>query len=326
MTSLQKLPFPGSIPRYVKLLLLAGMLTAFFWYIPFGKLYVAIRSANPGYFAIAVTLNFIVVFLATVGTWILATKQGIQIAIGEFYLFNLALRFYSFFSPASAVSTALRWHKLSAGGKAAEALSAISFTRLFSIVIAAGLGLFWVTSRSNQLWLNVAVFIGLISALITGWLLITRLSPYLSQSLLRWSEVISQAWLRRLGRFLARYFNSIKSYSQMPYPVLIWVALTHLGQEFLGLVAHLLLAWALGIQLSIYDLGALRALSFLTALTPFTLVGGLGLREVSLFIALSAFQVSPDLAAAFSLLAYARGMVFSALCGFLEFVVVARSK
>jgi uncharacterized protein (TIRG00374 family) len=325
MTSLTNQFSYSNIYKFIKILLFGGMLLGFYLYIPVEKLFTAIRSANFLYFVAALLLSFIVAFLTTLSTWILATKQGIQIPLGEFYLFNLAIRFYSFFSPASAVSTAMRWHKLSIGGKSAEALSAISSTRILSITIAVCLGFYWIASKVNKYWLNAMFFIGLIVVLISGWLLITRLSHRLSELLMKRSDAITHSFIRKIVKFLSRYLDSMVLYSRMSYMVLCKVALIHLGLELLGIVSHILLARALGIQLSIYDMGLLRAIAFLSALTPFTLVGGIGIREVSLVIAMSAFNVGPDLAAAFSFLVYARGAVFSLLCGILELISITRS-
>lgn len=315
----------NNIYKLIKALLLVGMAVGIFFYIPIGKLLTAILSANFLYFTVTLLLSFLAAFLTTLSTWILATKQGIQIPLGEFYVFNLATRFYGFFSPLSSVSTAMRWHKLSTGGKSAEALSAISFTRIFSIVIAVCLGLFWTVSRVNQNWLNSIFFLGLMAALIVGWLLMTRFSPYLSAFLMNRSDALQPTWLRRGIKFFSRYLDSMVQYARMPLIILIEVALIHLMLEILGIISHIVLARALGIQLSIYDMGLLRAVAFLSALTPLTLAGGIGIREVSLVVAMTAFHVTPELAAAFSFLVYARGVVFSLICGILELISITSS-
>lgn len=310
----------ASVKKIFKPLLLVGLLIGFVFYVPLEKIFHAVLSANLLLFTISFLLNFPSTFLSTWSTHMLASRQGIKVSLWDFFLFNLAIRFYSYFSPASMVSTAMRWHKLSAGSKSAEALSAISFTRLFSIVVAVGLGLFWVIAKENQATTNLILFIALAVLIVAGWLMITRLSPALARELDRRVARVSQPFLRRVLRFFARYFHAIDHYANMPLGLLLGVALMHLGNDLLGLVSHILLAQALGIPLSLYDLGWLRAIAFLTALMPFTLAGGIGLREVSLVIILSSLHVSPDLAAAYSFLIYARGVIFSLLCGLLELI------
>ncbi|MEJ5223894.1 MAG: lysylphosphatidylglycerol synthase domain-containing protein, partial [Anaerolineales bacterium] len=271
--------------------MLIVILVGFVFYIPLGDIFRAVLSVNIVLFVVSFLLNFPSTFLTTWSTHMLAFRQGIRVGLWDFFLFNLAIRFYSYFSPASMVSTAMRWHKLSAGSKSAEALSAISFSRLFSIVVAIGLGLFWVMARENQATINLVLFLVLAMLMVAGWILITRLSPALSRELDRRAEITHQPFLRRLIRFLARYFHAIDHYATMPLKLLLGVALMHLGNDLLGLVSHILLAQALGIPLSIYDLGWLRAIAFLSALVPFTLAGGIGLREVSLVIILSSMDV-----------------------------------
>ncbi len=306
--------------KALKLLLLLGLMVGFIVYIPLGKIFSTIQSANLLYFLVALALNFPATFLTTWGTHILADRQGIRVSLWEFFLFNLSIKFYSFFSPASMVSTAMRWHKLSAGRKSAEALSAIAFARLFSIVVAVGMGAFWVLARETSAFLNMILFIGLFVLMLAGWLLITRLSPALGRALDQRVERSQAPLLRRTFGFLARYFHSIDRYAQMPFSVLAGVAFLYLGNDLLGLAAHILLAWALDIPLSLYDLGWLRAIAFLSSLVPFTLAGGIGLREVSLVVILSALDVSPTVAAAYSFLIYARGVMFSLMCGLLELI------
>jgi uncharacterized protein (TIRG00374 family) len=301
--------------KIITALLLIGLLLVLFFYIPLADIYAAVRAADLRFFIAAVLLGFPSVYFNTLSTWVLAGKQGIQIPLKEFFIFNVALRFYGYFSPASIISTAMRWQKLSANNKSAEALSAISFTRFFSIVIAVFMGLFWVMYNSSFGWLNLLIFMGLIFTVVAGWLTITRLSPRLALYLTNQAGKTAPVWIQKTYLFFGRYFDTIKIYSQMPYTVLLWVAFLDLCNEFLGLIAFIFLAQALKIPLSFSDLGWIRSISFLTALAPFTLPGGIGVREVSLVVILSAFNISPDVAAAYSFLIYSRGVVFSLLCG-----------
>lgn len=314
------------LAKILKPLALVGLFVAFAFYIPLDRIFLAIQSSNFWFFLIALLLGFPSTFLTSWSTHVLASQQGIKVSLRDFFLFNLAIKFYSFFSPTSMVSTAMRWHKLSAGRKSAEALSAISFSRLFSIMATAGLGLFWLGARENQVSTSVALFIGLFVLVVAGWVLIARLSPGVARKLDALVERPQVPLLHRLLKFLARYFHAMAHYARMPLFLLVRVALMHLGDNVLGLGAHILLAQALNIPLSLYDLGWLRAISFLAALVPFARAGGFGLREVSLIIILASLDVSPDLAAAYALLIYARGVIFSLMCGLLELVGTATKR
>ena len=314
------------LKKTLKTLLVGGLLAAFFFYIPLGDLYRAVTSADLILFGFAVLLGIPGVFLGTLSTWLLARRQGIEIRLWEFFLFNMAIRFYSYFSPASALSTAMRWHKLSAGSKGAEALSAIAFTRAMSIFVALFLGAFWFLSDINQELVHPVFFVLFIVLLIAGWLAFTRLSPALAATFHRWSETFHNRWLKRIAGFLGRFFASVEVYATMPVSALVMIGLINLGNEFLGVISYVLIAWAIQIPLSFVNLGWLRSVSFLAALAPFTLAGGVGLREVAILVVLPTFGVGPDIAAAYSFLIYARGAVFAVLCGVIEFFSVLKSR
>jgi uncharacterized membrane protein YbhN (UPF0104 family) len=314
------------LKKILKVLLVLGLLVAFFFYVPLQEIYRAILSANLFLFTLAALLGFPGVFLTSLGTWILASRQGIHLSLWDFYLFNLIIRFYGFFSPASAVATVMRWHKMSTGNKKAEALSVIAVTRILSIVVAICMGLFWAVSSVYRNMVNPFIFVFFLILVALGWLLIVRISPILANAFHRLSRVVNYIGVKKFAGFMGKFFESIRVYSSLPASVLMFVILLNLVNEILGIFSHVLMAGALQIPLSITDLGWLRAISFLAALTPFTLAGGIGLREVSLVVILSALDVSPELAAAYSFLIYARGAVFSLLCGVIEFISIVKSR
>ena len=65
----------------------------------------------------------------------------------------------------------------------------------------------------------------------------------------------------------------------------------------------------------IYDLGWTHAVVFFAAFTPLSIAGGLGIRDISLVFMLSLFGVDPEVALAFSLLIFSRGVFLSLLGG-----------
>ncbi len=92
------------------------------------------------------------------------------------------------------------------------------------------------------------------------------------------------------------------------------------------LAAYVFLALSIHIPVSFVDLGWMRSIFFLASLAPFTLAGGVGLREVSVVLVLSAFGVNADLAAAFSFLLYIRSVILSLIGGVIELVSLIVSK
>jgi glycosyltransferase 2 family protein len=312
--------------KILKLILVVGFLLLFFVYAPVQKIYLYLMSANLFLFGLAVLMGFPNIFLSTLSTWTLARWQGIQIPLSDFYLFNLSINFYGFFSPASVVSTGLRWYKLSAGGKGAEAISAIALTRLINILTAVSMGVFWAATSVNQDFIDTMYIVLFLMALVLGWIFLARLSPTLATNLKSKSNSVYQPWIKKGIIFLSRVVASITVYAKLPISMLVFIAVINIINEIFGIVTHVIIAQALQIPLSLTDLGWLRAISFLSSLAPFTLAGGFGLREVSLVVILSTFDISPDLAAAYSFLIYARGVIFSLFCGMIELALQLKSK
>ena len=308
----------------LKTILLIAIAVSIYLFIPFNDILHSIYSTNLILFSLSLLISFPAFFLTTLSTWILAKKLGIQVPIKEFYIFNLTTRFYGFFSPLSTIATGMRWQKLSVNKKYAEALSAITFTRFFSIVSAVVSGLFWALFKVNQDWKILPWFIGLLGILYFGWNSITRFSPNIGlfiekQQTKNWHPVFNKI----LG-FSKKYIDSIQVYSAMPIKVLSTVILLNFSNDLLGLLAHVLLAQALNIPLTLYDLGWVRSISFLLSVIPVTLPGGIGVREVTLVVLLSALKVPPDVSAAYSLLIYSRGVIISLLCGIFAIGTITR--
>jgi len=310
----------------LRFLVFIGLLASFFYFVPVGDIFHAVSRSNLSLFGVAVLIGIPGMFLTTLSTWLLAHRQGIIISLWDFFLFNLAIRFYSFFSPASAISTTMRWHKLAGTNKKAEALSAIAITRAMSIFIAIFLGLFFIILDADQELINPIFLIVLFLLMITGWVLFVRVSPSLSTLFHSRSQRFSNYWLKRISSFLGRFFASIEGYAKMPIFAVTVLILVNLGSELIGVLTYVFVAWAMNIPLSFLNLGWLRSVSFLAALAPFTLTGGIGLREVTLIVILSSLHVEPDMAVAYSFLIYARSVVFALLCGLIELVSLVTSK
>jgi uncharacterized membrane protein YbhN (UPF0104 family) len=312
--------------QVLKAFIVIALLAVFFIYVPIGEIYRSLRSANLLYFAISVLTGFLGIFLSTASTWILAGKQGISIPLWDFFVFNMAIRFYGFFSPASSIATALRWHKLSAGQKGAEALSAIAVTRAMSIFVAIFMGFFWLISDVQKGTVNLWGIPLFLAVMVAGWLALTRLSPSIANWLHKRSGQIKHKWILRAAFFLSRFFDALGNYSRLPWDTLMLVTIINLANEIQGLVVFILIARALSIPMSINDLGWMRAVTYLAAVTPFTLAGGVGLREVTIVAVMSSQGVSPEVSAAYSFLIYARGAVFSLACGIIELFSLFKPK
>jgi uncharacterized protein (TIRG00374 family) len=319
-----QIAFRFHIPRYVKIILFVGLLVGFFFYVPLQDIWRAVLSVDLAFFIVSALVGLPSFYLGAVRLWLLARRQGIGLSVLQLFGINLVVRFYSFFSPASVIGSAMRWYKLSSGGKAAEALTAVTFNRAFDLFIAIMAGLFWALAGISQEALQPSLLILLLLIIIIGWLTVTRASSFISRWFTFRTDTTEKMLLKNAYSFLGRVFNSASVYANLSTPELLALGSAGFASELIALLGYVLLAHALHISISIVDLGWMRSLFFLAALAPFTLVGGFGLREVSVVMVMSAFGVNPDLAVSFSLLLYARTVLLSSVGGMVELFSMIR--
>ena len=319
-----QIAFRFHLPRYVKIILFVGLLVGFFFYVPLQDIWRAVLSVDLAFFIVSALVGLPSFYLGAVRLWLLARRQGIGLSVLQLFGINLVVRFYSFFSPASVIGGAMRWYKLSSGGKAAEALTTVTFNRAFDLFLVIIAGLFWAMAGISREVLQPSIFVLLLVMIILGWLAVTRASSSLARLAVTKSEATEKWLLKKAFSFLGRLFNAASVYADFSAPELLALGSAGFASELISLLGYVLLARALHISLSIVDLGWMRSLFFLAALAPFTLVGGFGLREVSVVMVMSAFGVNPDLAVSFSFLLYARTALLSSIGGMVELISMIR--
>jgi uncharacterized protein (TIRG00374 family) len=307
------------ILKALEALVFVILVVGFLFFVPLEQIIRAIQDVSAGPFWISCSLSLPISYLAAMRLHILVDKQGINIARLRLFEIGLIVKFYSFFSPASAIGSFLRWYKLSGGGKSAEALTAVAINRLLDVFIAIVFGLFWAVGSLEESYLTRPVtFLAFLGVVVCLWLLGTRYAPLTLNRFKMKLESSPRSWLRKVADFVGRLSASLEVYSRFSALDLILLVSLGLVGELVGLLALVYLAQSLHIPVSFNELGWMKSIFFLVALTPFTLAGGLGLREVSVVLVLSAFGVSAGLAAAFSFLMYVRSVVISLIGGLLE--------
>ncbi|MBI3738896.1 MAG: flippase-like domain-containing protein [Chloroflexi bacterium] len=304
--------------KWIKPILVIGLLLSFFYFVPIQDIFRALQSANFAYFLVSIILTIPIFYLSALTLLILTRKQQIHYSIWELLKMNLIIRFYSFFSPASILGSGMRWYQLSRGGKAAGALSAVAVDRALDILIAVLLGLFWFLTGVQKDAFNPTALFLLFVILVTSWFALTHWSPDASKWLAQKAEQTHLSWTRNLLRFSSHLFQSLSVYASLSAAELTILLGASILSELINLLIQVFLAFSLHIPISIVDLGWMRSLFFLASLAPFTLTGGIGLREVTIVLVMSAFGIPPELAGAYSLLSYARAMLVSLTGGIFE--------
>lgn len=215
----------------------------------------------------------------------------------------------------------MRWYRLSGNGKSAEALTAVAVNRLFDVFIAVIFGLFWILGKVNQAILIQPVwFLLFLVAVLLLWFVLTHFSQPIIQRIQTWTVKSDRAWVRKIGAYLGRLAASLQVYSGFSVRHLLFMIVIGLGSELLGVLGYYYLVLSIGVPIQFADLGWMRTIFFLVSLAPFTLTGGIGLREVSIVWVLTAIGIQADLAAAFSFLVYVRSVLMSLVGGLIELI------
>ena len=315
---MKKIVGNAKLKKAVKTLFSIGILVAFFFYIPIRDIYATLQSVDAQLFWRSFLLGFPVLYLGAVQLWFLARKQGVNLFIYQVYKINLIVKFYSFFSPVSIIGSGVKWYKLSSSGKEAEALSAIVFSRVWDLFIAIFWGMLWMLmgAKSDLIRPNFLAFFLFLS--IVGWFFAMQMSPTLG----RWAKSKALVSKQRISIFLfsstEKFFDALSGYKNFSIKALSFLIIISFLKEIIALLAHTLLARSIGISISFVDLGWMRSIFFLSALAPFTMVGGVGLREVSIILVMSAFGIDAEVAAAYSFLLYARSVLLTLPGGAIE--------
>lgn len=305
--------------RILRIVLFIGLAGGVLFFLPIQKIIDAIRGVSAFYFWMSYLLMFPANYVGALRLWILTREQGIQVPPLKLMEINFVIRFYSFFSPASAVGSLMRWYKLSGNGKSAEALTAVAVNRLFDIFIAIVFGLFWLFGERNRFILVQPVWIFFFLAFtLLLWLFITRYSHPILLGIRNMTVNHQRVWLRKVGNYMERLSTALLVYSRLKVHTLLSMIIIGLFSELIGVLSFYYLAVSIDLPIQFTNMGWMRSIFFLTSLTPLTLAGGIGLREVSIVWVLTTIGVHADLATAYSFLFYVRSVLISLTGGLIE--------
>lgn len=307
--------------RYcLKLIAAVLLLAVFFYYIRLPRFFEVVRTVSPAPFLVSILLGLIAIYIASIELWIFARKQGIFIPVPQLFILNLGTRFYSFVSPFSSAGSIVRWYRMSKNQKSTEGLMAVAANRVLDVIIAMSAGLFWGITTVNHFAINTSLILIYMISLISALWMTLRIS-------IPAANWIEEKERNNFGAFrsiyhvighLLRSLSVYQTFSSRELGILVFTALTG---ELATLLAYALLAFSVHIPISIADLGWIRSLLFLAALTPFTLIGGLGLREVSAVLIMSGLGVAAEQATVFSFLLYSRNLLLSLIGGAVELIL-----
>ena len=312
-----KAPKAQRTRQFIKLIILVALFIVLYWVVPFDQVIRALASADPLYLVVGMVLGFVSIFLTAVQIEPLTRNQGIKHSIGQILAINLVVKFYLQFTPGTLVGSGIRWYRLAQpGGKFVEALVALAFFRVLETFITLSMGLgFWLLSGEQTLEVSIGWLLILILGIILAWVLITRYSL----AIYAWFKSRAAAVLNRphweliTGR-VEKFLTAVTAYANLPAFDLLLSISAGIGSALAGIASGVFLAQAVGIELSFLDMGWIQAIVLFATQLPFTVAGGVGVREVTLVAILPTLGVSAELALALSLLMFLRSILIG-LCG-----------
>lgn len=320
-------PRNQKIVQIAKTVIIVALLLSLFSIIPIPSVWEVIQASNPYLLIIGIFLGLPSIYARSILLGLITQKQGLALSFNRLFRVNMVIKFYLLFLPGGLVGSGLRWAKVSQYGKSAETLGAIAYNRVieFFVVIISGIFLYLVGVDQEIMDFNILILFVL--GLFVGFFIFlysTRILTRLFEKSTKKS--FKHGFVQKVWEYFDRVLNSMKIYSELT----IKESLLIFGASFFGyiliLASYILIARSIGIDISIFDLGWTHAVVFFAAFTPLSIAGGLGIRDVSLVFMLSLFGVDPEVALAFSLLIFSRGVFLSLIGGMVALYEVMDKK
>jgi len=294
-----------------------ALLYLIFTRVPFGTVLHSIRNADPKPFALACLAGIASVSFAAMRTRRLTDRQGMTLSARILFEISLATSFYGVFLPGFLSGGVFRWHRISRhDGNAMGAVAVVVMNRFLQTTATATSGVaFFALAVSARAPIAagatlVLILAGLLAAM--GVLVNERISLRIDGWLDR-RERIPEAIRGRIRKLTLAF----RRYRGMPLRDAARIAGCLLAEEGIGIASYVLVARSVGIAVPFADLGLVRSCIGIITTLPIS-IGGFGIREGSLIVLLAPYGVAAKTAVAFSLLTFARGLVYASVGGILE--------
>jgi uncharacterized membrane protein YbhN (UPF0104 family) len=315
--------------RVARLIIVFGLFIAMFWFVPVDSVFQLLLKTDPLLFLIGVILNIVSIFLTSVQMKPLLDNQGIDRSLTQIFKINWVVKFYSFVMPSSLVASGIRWYRFAQPeGKGAESLVTLAFFRLFRtfLVLMTGLGFLLISIQQNYTF-RVGWIVLFSLGIIIIWVVVTRYSiPIYTWFRKHAGFILDRPILGSPLSIIEKLLTSASAYADMPGRDLLYSMSAGVLATLVGIVSGVYLARAIGIDLDFLELGWTLSILTLATQFSFTMMEGLGVREVTLVALLSLFNISSEQALAFSLLIFARGLITALLGGVIEALDALRNR
>ena len=287
----------------------AAIFAYLFSRVPASEVLAALGSATPLLVAMAVLAALAGQLVVADRLRRLAEGLGLRATNLELLQIDLAARFYGLVLPAGNLTGVLaRFYQIARrdGAYAATAV-ALALERLIATLTLCGVGiLFWLLELPTGTWPALLLMLGALIGLLALQALLVLDLPLpvrLRARLAEWRPQKLASLRAALGR--AR---------RLPRTLLAQVLVLAVVVHLIGILAFVLVAAALEMELSYLTIGWTRSAAILVTILPVSLAG-LGLREGAFVLLLAPYAVAPADALAYSLLAFATTVLAVGLIG-----------
>ncbi|MFB3909240.1 MAG: lysylphosphatidylglycerol synthase transmembrane domain-containing protein [Candidatus Eisenbacteria bacterium] len=257
----------------------------------------ALRGAASLPVVLALLLGFLAQLLVTLRLLVLARGQALASSFGRLLEINLSAVFYGLFLPGSNLAgTAVRFARIArAERRSAATAVALLADRMIATASLGAVGvLFWTIDRAPGSGSSAAFL-----ALGTAALLLLLL-PLFRPGIV---EPLARRLPARLP-LLSRFREPLTAYGKLAPARIVAIAIPSLTAHLAGILAFVLLARALGMEVSALRLGWIRSLVVFSTMLPLT-IAGFGVREATVVVLLGAAGVPETTALAYSFLVFA---------------------
>lgn len=302
----------------LRILISAALLYLVARKIPFDTFVSSLRRVNVPLMLVSYLLIPVMGYIDANRTKMMADIQGLTLSINQIVRIGFITSFYSLFLPGYLAGGVIRWHRMARhDNKPAQAFATIVYTRLLSTIVTALVGLIcWLfdggaSGRRPGFGIGLgALFVMLCFG---HWLLFSSDRAQWFADWVGRFAVVPRIALEKLGKVL----RSVGKFDEVSG----WRLASTLGllvlSELMGILSFYLISAAMHLGLSPVSVGWVRAYISLVTLLPISIMG-MGVRDGSLVVMLSAYGVVPALAVTYSVLLLTRTIVLGLLGGACE--------
>jgi len=328
--NIEKIKSPEFVRWLFMLLLLAGLLAAVFWVVPFEDVLAALKSADLLLVGLSVLTLFPLFYFDAQQIKIMAHKQGLKWSVHTIFRINLAVLFYQLFVPGTLVGSGIRWVRFSKiDNRPAETLAVMVYKRLVDFYITVFLAVGFLVLAQDQINQNSALGFGLLTcAIIALWVILPALSTQVTKALnYIQKRAPKNKWLRKILGGLIKATTGFADYRDLQVRRQVKILLLGIGKQLLGLVGYLIMAQAVKIDITWLDMGWIWSASLLSIYLPINIGLGTSVRDIGTAALLIANGTPATLAIAFSVLLFFQHTVMALLGGLIELIQqIASSK